>query len=200
MKKSFVLSLVVASAVSLMGCGGSKEKEKEEPANAVEALQQFTDKAKEMGDKKAVDPVDFRSLKALLPETTSGLKRTESTGEKTGAMGFTISMAKASYSEGDASMSVEIMDTGGIAGMASMAMAAWAMADIDKETENGYEKTTKIDGHKAFEKYDNQRKSGEINVLVGNRYIINVHGNGVSVDQMKDVLGDINLNKLEALK
>ena len=154
MKKGLILSLTLASTICLMSCGGKKEDEeaKDEPKTGIEALQQLADKAKDMGNKKAVDPVDFRDLKALLPESTANLKRTEATGEKTGAMGFTVSMAKGQYlGEGDASISIEIVDTGGIAGMATMAMAAWTMADIDKETATGYEKTTKIEGFKAYE-------------------------------------------------
>ena len=203
MKKRLILSLTLASAICLMSCGGNKEDEeaKDEAKTGVEALQQLADKAKDMGDKKTVDPVDFRDLKALLPETTANLKRTEATGEKTGAMGFTVSMAKGQYSgEGDASISIEIVDTGGIAGMATMAMAAWTMADIDKETTTGYEKTTKIEGFKAFEKYDNEGKDGEINVLVADRFVVNVHGNNVTVDQMKESLKDIDLSKLTDLK
>lgn len=204
MKTTFILSLAFVSVFGLVSCGGSKEEEeaaKEEPQNAVDALQQFADKAKEMGDKKTVDPIDFRELKALLPETTAGLKRTEATGEKTGAMGFTVSMAKGKFGNDDgASIRIEIVDTGGIAGMATMAMAAWSMADIDKETSTGYEKTTKIEGYKAFEKYDNEGKNGEINVLVADRFVVNVHGDNVSVDQMKESIKDIDLGKLADLK
>lgn len=204
MKTTFILSLAFVSVFGLVSCGGSKEEEeaaKEEPKNAVDALEQFADKAKEMGDKKTVDPIDFRELKALLPETTAGLKRTEATGEKTGAMGFTVSMAKGKFGNDDgASIRIEIVDTGGIAGMATMAMAAWSMADIDKETSTGYEKTTKIEGFKAYEKYDNEGKDGEINVLVADRFVVNVHGDNVSVDQMKESLKDINLDKLADLK
>lgn len=204
MKKTFILSLAFVSVFGLVSCGGSKEEEeaaKEEPKNAVDALQQYADKAKEMGDKKTVDPIDFRELKALLPETTAGLKRTEATGEKTGAMGFTVSMAKGSFgNDAGGSIRIEIVDTGGIAGMATMAMAAWSMADIDKETSTGYEKTTKIEGYKAFEKYDNEGKNGEINVLVADRFVVNVHGDNVSVDQMKESIKDIDLGKLADLK
>ena len=34
--------------------------------------------------------------------------------------------------------------------MAAMGLAAWANLSIDKEDSNGYERTTKIDGHKAY--------------------------------------------------
>jgi hypothetical protein len=198
MKSSLILAMTVVAL--LMGCGKTEEKQ-EEPKSGIEALQQLADKAKDMQSREPVDPVDFRKLKELLPEEIAGLKRSESSGSKEGAMGFTISRAEASYSgESDASMQLEILDTGGIAGVATMALAAWTMADIDKETETGYEKTTKLEGYKAFEKYNSQDKSGELNVLVADRYVVNVSGNNVSVEQLKSVLGKLDLDKLGELK
>ncbi|WP_254562772.1 hypothetical protein [Dyadobacter diqingensis] len=203
MKKRFILTVTFASVFLLSGCGSKKEEEeaKEEPKNAVEALQQFADKAKDMQNKEPVDPVDFRKLKELLPEKAAGLSRKEASGEKNGAMGFTISRAEARYSdESNTSVHVEIFDTGGVAGVATMALAAWTMADIDKETENGYEKTTKIEGYKGFEKYNNESKSGEINVLVADRFVVNVNGDNLTMDQLKSILADIDLDKLSDLK
>lgn len=199
MKKTLLLgSLLVAT---LWSCGGKEEEQAtKEPKNAMEAIQQMADKAQEMQEKGPVDPVDFRSLKELLPASAAGLERTEATGEKNGAMGYGISQAQGRYEKEDASVEVEIMDTGGVGGMAMMGMAAWAMADVDKETATGYEKTTRINGMKAFEKYDNQSKDGEINVIVGDRFVVNVKGRNVTMDQMKDTLGDMDLAKLAALK
>ena len=45
-----------------------------------------------------------------------------------------------------------------------MGLAAWSMMEMDKETENGYEKTSKIGDNKSYEKYDNGDKDGEIAV------------------------------------
>lgn len=199
MKKTFILTIVISAL--LMGCGNKEEKKQEEAQSGVTALQQLADKAKAMQDREAVDPIDFRKLKELLPESLSGFKRTEISGEKQGAMGFTVSRAEARYTGDDnATVKLEILDTGGIAGVASMALAAWTMAEIDKETESGYEKTTKYDGHKAFEKYDSQNKNGELNVLVSDRYVVNIHGDNITIDQLKDVLKDFDLNKLSELK
>jgi hypothetical protein len=205
MKKKYLVSLALLSMLSLVSCGGKKDEEKvaekETPPSAVEALQQFADKAKDMKNKGTVDPVDFRELKEFLPKEVEGLKRTEATGEKNGAMGFIISRAEARYSgDGDASAHVEIFDTGGVAGVATMALAAWTMADIDKETNTGYEKTTQLEGYKGFEKYDNQSKSGELNVLVADRFVVNVDGNNLSIKQLKNILSDIDLDKLSGLK
>jgi hypothetical protein len=196
------LILIVALGALLVACGEKKEESKEEePKTAADAFQQLADKAKGMQSGEKVDPVDFRKLKELLPEELAGFKRTEFSGEKNGAMGFTLSTADASYNgDDDASIRVEILDSGGIAGMATMAMAAWTMADIDKETETSYEKTTTLEGYKAFEKYDTASKSGEINLLVANRYVVNLNGDNVTIAQMKKVLGDLDLDKLAGLK
>ncbi|MCF2495250.1 hypothetical protein [Dyadobacter chenhuakuii] len=210
MKTSFMLSLVLASAMLLSSCGGKQEEkegaeqegaEQEADKSAVDALEAFADKAKEMGSREAVDPIDFRKLKELMPEKIAGMSRTEATGEKSGAMGFTVSTASAKYKgEGDENLNIEIVDTGGIAGVSTMALAGWSMAEIDKETTTGYEKTTKIEGYKAFEKYDNEGKSGEVNVLVADRFVVNVQGDHITVDQLKNALKDLDLAKLGNLK
>ncbi|MCE7069220.1 MULTISPECIES: hypothetical protein [Dyadobacter] len=210
MKTSFMLSLVLASAMLLSSCGGKQEEkegaeqegaEQEADKSAVDALEAFADKAKEMGSREAVDPIDFRKLKELMPEKIAGMSRTEATGEKSGAMGFTVSTASAKYKgEGEESLNIEIVDTGGIAGVSTMALAGWSMAEIDKETTTGYEKTTKIEGYKAFEKYDNEGKSGEVNVLVADRFVVNVQGDHITVDQLKNALKDLDLAKLGNLK
>ena len=200
MEKRFILILLLGTI--LAGCGEKKEKrEEEKPKTAADALQQFANKAKDMQTGEKVNPVDFRKLKEFLPEKIAGFKRTEVSGEKNGAMGFTLSTAEASYNgSNDASIHLEILDTGGIAGAATMAMAAWTMADIDKESDTSYEKTTQLDGYKAFEKYDSQSKSGELNLLVADRYVVNVNGNNVTMEQMKNALADLNLNRLADLK
>lgn len=202
MKTLNLLSLSFAALILLSSCGGNKDEEKKEPENPFEAFQQLAEEAKESATKKPVDPVDFRELKGILPEKMLGLERTELGGEKSGAMGFTISNASADYHDTDnnSSIEVEIMDTGGITGMATMALAAWTMADIDKETSDGYEKTTKVDGYKAYEKYNNKNKSGELNVMIAKRFIINVNVSNMSADQMKEVISKLDINKLENLK
>lgn len=187
-------------AFALIGCGSEEKAEVEEPRNPIEAFQRMADKAKEMQEKGPVDPIDFRKLKNMLPERSAGMERTEATGEKNGAMGFSLSQAHGKYESGEANMEIEITDTGGVGGMAMMGMAAWSMADVDKETTTGYEKTTRIDGHKAYEQYDNERENGEVNVLVGDRFIVSVKGRKVSMDQIKGTLGDLNLAKLAKME
>ncbi|MVM37607.1 transposase [Spirosoma sp. HMF3257] len=191
----------------LIGCGGSKEEEEEKKKEesvstlgAVGALKEMANQAEELSKKGPVATVDFRSLKELLPADADGLARKEATGEKNGAAGFTISTATGKYSNDDGSETIELslIDGGGSAMM--MGLAAWSMIEVDKETENGYEKTTTMNGNKAYEKYDNANKDGEIAVLVNKRFIVSAKGRGVSMDKIKAALEDIDLDKLADLK
>jgi len=147
-----------------------------------------------------VEPVNFRDLKALLPETLSGFKRTQAKGEKTGAMGMVVSQADADYSgDGGAHLDVKFVDLGSLAGPLALGMASWASVEIDRETETGYEKSTVLGGNKAFEKYDTRSRRGEIKVLVGGRFIAEVKGRNVKVDDIKAAVGQLDLAKLATL-
>jgi hypothetical protein len=146
------------------------------------------------------EPVNFRELKGLLPEALPGFKRTSATGEKAGAMGMVVSHADGEYSgDGGAHLSVRITDIGNVTGPLGLGLAGWAMVEIDRETETGYEKSTVLGGNKAFEKYDSRSKHGELNVLVGNRFVIEVKGRDVKMDDMKAVAGKLDLAKLSSL-
>jgi hypothetical protein len=198
--KNVGMAMLVASLC--VGCGSKSEEEKarEEPKSPLEALQKIGEEAQKMTKEggKPKETIDPKLLKGLLPTDIDGLKRTEAESEKVNMMGFGISTAKAKYESGNEQINISINDVAG-AQIALMGLAAWSMASIDKETEHGYEKTTEIDGHKAFEKYNTDSKNGEISVLVANRFVVQVEGRGVSMDKIKAALNDIDLDKLAGL-
>ncbi len=199
MKTVKLLISLFVSILLLSNCGGKKEEEKvEEPKTGLEALQNIAKEAEKMSNESPKEVVDAKLLKELLPEDADGLPRKEASSQKTGAMGFNISTAEASYRNDDSSIKVAIIDAAGTGAL--MGMAAWSMIDMDKEDENGYEKTTKYKGNKAFEKYNTKNKDGEMAVIVANRFVVTVSGNNVDMDKIKSTLDDIDLGKLEDLK
>jgi hypothetical protein len=150
---------------------------------------------------KKVEPVSYKDLKALLPEEVSGFKRKETKGEKNGAMGLSIAEASARYEgEGGASLRIKIVDVGSLSGPMAMGLAGWASLEIDRESDDGYEKTTTFSGRKAVEKYNNGSKHGEIKVLLSNRFIVEVDGHQMKMDDIKAAAGKLDLKKLEGLK
>lgn len=199
MKTAHLLACLLASAFLLSNCGGKKEEEKKEtPKTGLETLQNLADEAEKLSKDGPKEVVDAKLLKELLPTDADGLPRKEASSEKTGAMGFQVSTANARYREGDSSIEVSIVDVAGTG--AIMGMAAWAMVDVDKENDSGYEKTTKYKEHKAFEKYNNDSKDGELAVLLANRFVVSVKGNNVSMDKIKATIDDIDLAKLADMK
>jgi hypothetical protein len=184
---------------------GSTQTGSEPPANLGDAIQaagnvmQAFNQAASGG--KAVEPVDFRQLKELLPESVGGMQRAEVSGEKSTALGMTISKAEARYTGEDRrAIDVTISDIGNASGLASLALYAWANNEIDKDSPTGYEKTTTFRGYKAYEKYNKRDRSGEMGVLIDKRFVVEAKGDGVSIEDLKSVLDKLDLSKLANMK
>ncbi|MBT32995.1 MAG: hypothetical protein CMO01_25330 [Thalassobius sp.] len=179
-----------------------EEKIKENPAAAMkEAMKEMTKAVEESGMNK-VEPVDFRVLKDLLPDEVAGIDKTKSEGEKSGAMGIKMSKAEAKYEGDDKKIDITITDMGFMSagGLGGFMSAGWLMAEVDRESDTEYEKTTTINGYKGFEKYHFDNKRGEISVMVAERFLVQITGRNVSMDDLKDALDDIDLDELEDMK
>ena len=147
---------------------------------------------------KDVQPVDFHRLKDMLPETIAGLKRTEASGQSGEAMGIKGSSATARYGDGaNASLQVEIADLGSLSGLAGL--AAKFDPTMEKETDTGYERTRKINGQLVHERYDRRARSGEVSVILNNRFSVTVNGSGVDADALTGALKEIDVAKLATL-
>jgi hypothetical protein len=147
----------------------------------------------------ATEPVDFRELKGLLPENIGAMKRTSSEGEKGGAFGIVVAHAEGRYQGEGGNVNLKITDPGNLSGFAAMAAMGMNM-ELDKETDTGYEKTGTANGRRFHEKYDKSSKSGEYTVIVGNRFMVEINGNGVDMPTMKKAVDQVNLAKLESMK
>jgi len=209
---------IFALILFFAGCGKSeKEKQVEQATKQMEEAAKQMEKSmsegsesmgeamKKLGEAMSggekVEPVSFRELKKLLPESLPGLKREDAGGEKTSAMGIKVSEAHATYRSDDGKrIEIKITDFGSLRGTMAMATFAWMMADFERETEDGYEKTTSYKGHKAMEEYNSKSKKGEIQVIVGKRFMVEVEGWNVDMDDVKGALKKIDIDKLDAMK
>jgi hypothetical protein len=145
---------------------------------------------------KPVDPVSFRDLIALLP-SPAGWEREKPTGER---MTSPVSFADASVRlmKGEATVTVKITDSG----FNQLLVAPFAMflaGNYEKET-SGLRKSVKIGDAPGLEKWDSQTKSGDLNVIVNKRFIVEVDGS--SIDDPKvlhTMLDGVDLKKLADL-
>ena len=216
MKRIHTLSLSAAALALLAGCGPSREEEQrqameeaaqqmEEAANAGDAagaMEAFGEAMEGMAGnaEDRADPVDFRRLKELLPERAAGLRRTSHTGERTGAMGMTFSQAEADYEgDGGARAEVSLMDLAGVPTFGMLGFA-WTMAEMDRETDTGYERTMEYGGYRGYEKYDRSDRSGQLQLIVADRFMVEVSGDDLDEGQFKAVVDDLDLKALERLR
>ncbi len=216
-----ILSLMLLSFIFIMwGCGsneGDPEKndrdkpreernDDEDTKTGFKGLDDFVDNMKEMQENfeegKEVETVNFRDLKALLPEELDGLRRTSASGEKTNAFGLNVSKAEGEYKTEDNSsrIKITIVDMGGMSGWAGMAAFGWTMTEIDKETEDGYERTIEYRGYKGLEKYNTKRNDGKKEIMVAKRFMVTVEGDNVPMEAIDDAMDEIDLDELEDMK
>jgi hypothetical protein len=147
---------------------------------------------------KDVEPVDFRKLREMLPETLAGMKRVDATGQSGEAMGIKGSSATARYTDGSgASLNVDISDMGSLAGLSGL--ASRFDPSMEKETETGYERTSKVNGQIVHERYDRRAKSGEISIILVERFNVAVRGNGVEPATLQGAIKQIDMAGLVAL-
>jgi hypothetical protein len=138
-------------------------------------------------------------LKAFLPKTLAGMNRSAFSAERQATMGLQISEADATYvDEAGNSLKLEITDLGGA--NAIMAFASWAAVERERETDDGYEKSSKQGERVLHERWNRETSSGEYGVLLAQRFLVNVSGKRRDIEELKAAVDELSLNELEALR
>lgn len=144
------------------------------------------------------DPVDFHALEALLPSSLPGMERATPKGNADDVVGIKTASADVDFTgPNDARINVSIKDAtalSGLAGLAEMANAG------ESEQGESYEKNETIAGRTVHEKWDAPSKHGELSLIVGKRFGVDVVGHDVSMDALKNALAQVDLGKLDAMK
>jgi hypothetical protein len=211
------LLLGCIAVVYAAACGQSpQEQQVEEVKKAAEQVQQnagdmakgLEDMAKGLGalgamagadpNMKPVDPVSFRDLQTVFGDL-SGWEKGKPTGERM-SMPVSFSRAEVNYTKGDSRITVEISDSA----FNQMLMIPYSMfltSGYEKETEDGYEKSTIVADYPGWEKWNTQNKNGELNAIVNKRFIVQVEGHELDdVKTLHTAMASVDLSKLASLK
>lgn len=150
------------------------------------------------GAQGAVEALPSDTLKAFLPETLGGLPRQSVEAERNAMMGLQVSRAAAEFREDGRTVDLEITDTGGAAGL--MAFAGWAQLEGTREEGTRTERTAREDGRVIHEQWDSADGDGEYTMIVGNRFVVKVEGEARSLADLKALLGEVDIARLESLR
>lgn len=205
MLRKLAMGLVLIGAVA---CGGGSSDSKPaetadtapEPAHpnemaAAAAQQAVQNGLSQLGQQQA-KVVDYTVLKGLIPEFP-GWTRSEPKGE-TVQMGVAISNAKAEYTKGDSEIDLEITDT---AFMQALTMPFAMIASYSQRNDEGFKQGATIAGNPGWEEWRKDGGHGEMNLLVGNRFVVSAKGNNLpSNDPVKQLVQAVDLAKLGGLK
>jgi hypothetical protein len=149
-------------------------------------------------DGKPVDPVSFRQLQALFP-VLPGWEKGKPTGEKMTAP-VAFSQAEVRYTRGDSRIELKIVDSG----FHQLLLAPYTMfltSGFERETQDGYEKSTKVGNEPGWEKWNTVRKSGEVNAVVGKRFLVQAEGRDLEdIKVLHDAIEKTDLARLAAMK
>ena len=196
-------------ALSLISCSKTETKTEEKSGGLSEIIstaknynnlsKSADDVSKNIETLKQLKPLSNEELKQVLPETLMGMKRVElSVGD---AAMMNLVSAEAKYKdENNKRIELQIMDGAGETGSAMVSILMMGL-NVDKEkiTETGFEKSAEINGMKAIVSED---KNGEnidskIQMIAKKRYLLTLTGNGVSYEELKSALGEINMSELK---
>jgi len=153
-----------------------------------------------LGASGKVESLPTDRLKSFIPDSLGGLKRTELSATRSGALGMQVSTARGSYSDGAGrNLQVEITDTGSLRGVVGLA-ASWAGVEQDNETDSGYDKTYQKDGQLVHEKWNRNSHQGEYGIIVARRFAVAVTGTAPDMNDLKSAAASLNLAGLAALQ
>ena len=188
------------AAAQLEAAGDQAEANANEAAKGLEAMAEGLAGAAGAfaNEGKAVEPVGFKELQALFPEIP-GWKRGKPTGERMTAP-VAFSQAEVRYTNGDGEIELKIVDSG----FQQLLLAPYTVfltAGYARETESGYEKSTRVNSAPGWEKWDAASRQGEVNAVVGKRYLVQAQGSNVAnIKVLQDAIARTDFKKLAALK
>ena len=152
----------------------------------------------------SVQPVDFHKLQELMPEQAADVPRSDLNGERMDVGPFIMSRARADYlkpdSDGsDPNANIEIADYAAAPQMVA-AMAAWRMAPVNVQNDQGYQRTVQFKDYPAFESFTKDGNSRQMMILVAERFLITIQTNHMSEADLKKLAESFPFERLMNLK
>ena len=193
-----------------VGCGGSKSSatagSDTSQASGTQTPEQVAArgiedaiKSVQGAAKSQAKAVEYAELKKLIPDV-AGWQRSDVKGEQSNMMGMSFSRAEGEFKKGDMSVRLEITDTAMIQALV-MPFAMLASGGFNQKSDDGYKQGVTISGNPGWEEWENEGKSGEVNLLVAKRFIVHAQGHDLpNMDPAKQIVQAVNVSSLANLK
>lgn len=149
---------------------------------------------------KGVEPVQLDLLKPFVPEKFAGLPRTSMRADRSGVAGLMAAKVAGDYAdESGKRVKLEVVDTGGAAGLTGL--AAWAMLGASESENDQRTERMRREGNRMVREESSKRGGTHAySVILGDRFVVSAEGQGVDLNALKSAVNTIDLVKIESLK
>ncbi|MEI9806669.1 MAG: hypothetical protein WDO16_01630 [Bacteroidota bacterium] len=145
---------------------------------------------KQTEDLQKLQPLSLDELKALLPETIMGAKRSKFEATSMSGTGF----ASAEYNLNDSTeIKVDIWDCAGPAGAGLYSTQYLGMFSIQSVSDDEYTKTIDFKGEKAIENCKTSNNRCTLTYFTGKRYMVALEGRNMHPDGLKQAAGELKI-------
>ena len=199
----WLVGIVTASFIGLFGLGGMPSMAANDTAASLTIPgvgKVDTGKIEQAGKQMEaaangqITTVQPAQLQALLPATLGGYTRTALEANAMGQMG---AEAEGTYTQGDKTIRLKVIDSAGLGALAGLGSAMGAQHS--REDADGYERTNTVNGQMQIEKWEIKASRGEFTQQVGGRFMITAEGNAGSIDELKAAVAAIDQGQLVGL-
>lgn len=204
MKKQFILLFALMTLFAACNNSAKKEEavtsektESENTSAATDDVVAATDQGqKRLDELRKTPPISNETLKSFFPAEVNGMKRSSFNVANT--LGY--AMGTAEYKKDDTTRyAVNIYDCAGEAGAAFYSMSYLARMNMEREDDNGYEKTVTYKGTNALESFDKYNHKHTLHFVAGDRFWVSLEGNE-GLDNLKSFAESLQLDKLKGAK
>ncbi|CAN5778666.1 hypothetical protein BH24GEM1_BH24GEM1_21140 [soil metagenome] len=191
--------LAIALMLELSACGDATPDPNNPLAQLTAAANEVQKAAEGLtSNRKPVAPVAFRDLMAFLPARLADMERAEPKGRTTTAGSWQYSQAEMDFrsKDGKRHADVGIFDYAHIPFL-YVPFTMILNMNVATESTEGYEKSAKVAGYPAFERW-NRNGNSEIVVLVGDRFIVKSDTRGLGEGWARKIVERLDLKRLAA--
>ena len=137
----------------------------------------------EVANNEPGEPISLRELLEYLPDAPRGWSAQEPEGEANSFGNYSVSQVSQTYTNNNKKMKVSIFDW---TFNSSLYMPFLLSIEFSQESTAGYNKGIKIDDMPGREEYNYQSRQGSLNLLVDNRFLVQIEGRNIEDKELRE--------------
>ena len=160
---------------------------RENPLGAIQKVAEYSKNADILDSKtdnqEPVQPISFKELINYLPDAPQGWTAKPPKGETNSLGNYSISQVNQTYTNKDKEISVSIFDW---AFNSALYTPFLLTTEFSQESTDGYNKGIKIGNIPGREEYTYATKEGSLNLLVNQRFFIQIDGSNIEDTELRE--------------